>query len=438
MLPLACCAALALISLLFSATTAPANGSGPTLPQPGLRSIGIWHPDTEMRIDVAVWYPSPRAPRDVHLEGWALRVSKDNPGVPGKYPVILLSHDAASSRFASHDLAAALARHGFIVVAPTHPGDNALDSGGLYHAAIFADRPRHLLLALDAATRHPAIGPLLDRSRVGALGVGSGAATALQLAGAKPDLARLSGYCSSQGPRDPLCSNWAKGFHPRMQREFALLAAEDDALFTPFITREEQPLAANGSLSDLSGAVAQRDETPAPQPAGNAGTAEEDMQPPPEFVGPAAPPALRRQSSREQQLKPALEKQPLLAVGLLTPGYIGLFPDASLHGLAVPVGIFAALNDTVYPPEKTTKRLQDLLPRRPVSQVLRNVTHFDLQSPCPPVDQNAFAALCGGRTSSANEARKIRNDFFVRFFQKLLGPPLPPPVPPAVPQRSPS
>ncbi|MDL2210139.1 hypothetical protein LJC26_04980, partial [Desulfovibrio sp. OttesenSCG-928-O18] len=247
----ACCVALALGSLFFSATAAPAMGAGISLPNPGFRSIGIWHPETGVRLDVAVWYPSSRVPRDVQLEGWAMRVSKDNAGVPGRYPVILLSHDAASSRFASHDLAAVLARNGFIVVAPTHPKDNAADNSGLYRAAIFAERPRHLVLALEAASGHPTLGPLLDRSRIGVLGVGAGAATALQLAGAKPDLARLSGYCTSQSPRDPLCSNWAKGFHPRMQREFAVLAAAGDAIFTPFIPKVEQPLAADAPLSDI-------------------------------------------------------------------------------------------------------------------------------------------------------------------------------------------
>lgn len=353
----ACCVTLALAALFWNAAPASAKGAGPKLPHAGFRSIGIWHPDTGMRLDVAVWYPSSRTPRAVQIEGWTLLVSKDNAGTPGKYPVILLSHDTAASRFASHDLAAALARHGFIIVAPTHPGDNVNDTGGLYHAAIFAERPKHLLLALDATARHPAIGPLLDGSRVGVLGVGAGAATVLQLAGAGPDLARLAGYCSPESPRDPLCSNWAKSLHPRMQREFALLTATGDAAFTPFSPGTEQPL----------------------------------------------------------------------AVGLLTPGHIGLFPDASLRGLTAPVGILAAMRDTVYPSRNTVERLQELLPQRPASRVLQNANHFALQAPSPPVYRDTFAAPRGGLTSPENDARAIRDDFFIRFFQKTLGPPLPPP-----------
>ncbi|MDL2209953.1 hypothetical protein LJC26_04020, partial [Desulfovibrio sp. OttesenSCG-928-O18] len=118
-----------------------------------------------------------------------------------------------------------------------------------------------------------------------------------------------------------------------------------------------------------------------------------------------------------------------------TPGYIDLFPDASLRGLVTPVGIFAATDDAVYPSEKTVGRLQELLPQRPASRALQNTDHFDLQAPCPPLFQDTFAALCGSQSPLADDSRKIRNDFFVRFFQKLLGPPTPPPILPAAPQR---
>ncbi|MDR3073939.1 MAG: dienelactone hydrolase family protein [Deltaproteobacteria bacterium] len=428
-------ASLLLLGALLAGSPSPvlATGNGPNLPQAGFRSVGLWKPEIPIRMDIAVWYPSLRAPRDLTIEGWSFRAGKDGAGSPGRYPVILLSHDAASSRFASHDLASHLARHGFVVIAPTHPGDNINDTGAFFHAANFAERPKHLLLALEAATQTREIAPLLDAGRVGILGVGSGAATALQIAGAAPDLARLETYCpppDDAGPSlDPLCSQWARGFHPRMLREFALLAAGGPESFTPFIERPSQPSSGDAAADKAAERPPASPEPDAPQ--------EQDA--PQDLPGQIAPPDLVGPSPREQALARAeraaaaaaavkKEKQPILAVGLLTPGFIDLFSDASLQSIAAPVGIFAALHDGAYPSEKTVGRLQALLPQRPASRTVQDATHGDLQAPCPPMHQDNFEALCGSRTPSANDMRKIRNDFFVRFFQKFLGPPAPPSV----------
>lgn len=350
-------AAGAVLFFFLLAQTAFAQGTGPKLPNPGFRSIGLWNPDIPIRMDIAIWYPSPRIPRDLLLEGWSIQVGQNGITIAGKYPVILLSHTTAGSRLSSYDLAATLARHGFMVIAPTHPADNMDDAASLFHASLFIDRPRHLLLALEAVEQHSILGQIMDKSRVGVLGVGAGAATALQLAGAKPDLTRLEAYCppvTEPAFGDPYCSPWGKLFHHRMQTEFAALLAENPERLTP-------------------------------------------------------------------------AEQPVLAVGLLTPGLIGLFPDASLANVTAPVGILAVANDTVYPARQSVDRLQQTLPHRPASRVLNNAVHFDVQAPCPPMFQESFTALCGERNSSAEEFRKIRTDFFVRFFQKTLGPPVPPP-----------
>lgn len=366
----------------FEPITATAKGAGPILPHPGFRTVGIWDPDRAFRMDVAVWYPSSRAPRDITLEGWNLTVSQNGPGVPGRYPVILLSHSAATSRLASHTLAAALARQGFMVIAPTHPGDNADETRGLFHAALFAERPNHLLLALDAVEKSPVLRPFMDRSRIGVLGVGAGAATALQLAGARPDLSLLATYCAPETAGDPLCSNWSKLFHARMLDEFAILIAREPDRFTPRIEKKAEPPSGDDGVDEFAHAL---------------------------------PP----------------ETQPVLAVGLLTPGQIGLFGDDELRHVAVPVGILAGAEDTVYVPARSVERLQALLPHQPTTRVLQNANHHDLQAPCPPAYHELFEALCGARNPKAENSRRTRNDFFVRFFRKTMGhPALPPPLPP--------
>ncbi|SBV92716.1 putative Dienelactone hydrolase-like protein [uncultured delta proteobacterium] len=396
---------LLLAALLLPAQAAFAKGSGPQLPQPGFRSVGLWDPDIPIRMDIAVWYPSPRIPRDLLLDGWSIRVGQNGITIPGRYPVILISHTTAASRLASHDLAATLARHGFIVIAPTHPKDNMDDTSGIFHAALFADRPRQLLLALEAVEKNAALHNIIDRSRIGILGVGAGAATALQLAGARPDPSLLGNHCAlpeNAVSADPLCSSWARLFHPQIQAEFAALLANGPEKFTPVLYAKAEPLTGGSSLNDLSHALAQDNKT---QPA-----------------VPPQPPLPKTDTRQAQNV---------LAVGLLTPGLIDLFPDAVLQNVAVPVGILAAGNDAVYPAAKSVDRLQLLLPQRPALRVLQNAGHGDVQAPCPPMYQESFSALCGGQNPSGEDWRKIRNDFFVRFFQKTLGPPGPPPLLPS-------
>ena len=400
-----------------------AQGAGPRLPQPGFRSVRLWAPDIPIRMDIAVWYPSPRIPRDILLEGWSIHVGQNGVTTPGKYPVILLSHTTAASRLASHDLAAALARHGFMVIAPTHPGDNMDDTSGIFHAALFANRPNQLLLALETVEKHSILRQIMDRSRVGVLGVGAGAATALQLAGARPELARLNTHCrqvESIIPADPLCSEWATLFHPRMQTEFAELLARNPERLTPVMYPKDEPLASDASLNDLARAFARKEaDVPAVDPESQIPTPELALVGPP----PPAPPVVEE--------KKHLPPQPVLAVGLLTPGLVDLFPDAVLQNITAPVGILAVADDGVYPAEKSVDRLQKLLPQRPASRVLQGAGHQDVQAPCPPVYLESFPALCGGEGGTVEDARTIRNEFFVRFFQKTLGTPGPPPLLPS-------
>lgn len=415
------CLFLTLLPLLFLFTVfVPAafpSGSQQNLPLPGFRSLGVWDPNTSFRMDIAVWYPTTRASRDLNLEGWMLHSGKDGAAIPGKYPVILLSHDAAASRLASHDLAAHLSRHGFIVISPSHPGDNVDGTDFFFRAQNFASRPRHLITAYNEVRKSPVLGPVMDTSRIGLLGVGSGAATVLQLAGAAPDLSRLDGYCPDGPLLDPLCSAWAKTFHPRMKREFANLAGRPGPdMFTPYIERPPIP-----DTADLPKINAAPGESEGAQPGSS----------------PETPPLVEadaRSSSPSQTGGPPVGmRQPILAVGLLTPGQIGLFPDEALRGFFIPTGILSGADDAVYPPAANAARLLDLLPQRPVSRAIKGVNHHDLQPPCPPMYQEGFAAMCGRTGEGAAEAREIRNDFFALFFCTYLGNPLP--APPALPAQ---
>ena len=395
---------LLLLSIFLLLCTVPASASGnrQKLPQPGFRSIGLWDPQSSFRMDIAAWYPSPRSPQTVNLDGWLIRVSKDAPPSSGKYPVILISHDSAEMRLSSHDLAGTLARNGFVVIAPTHPGDNNRDTSNLLSTENFAARPRHLLKAFTNAIAHPVIGPLMDHTRIGLLGVGAGTATALQLAGISPDLSRLAAHC----PQDdiaymPLCSNWAKSFHSSMERAFVeAKTLHGENYFIPAFPTKDKEL---------------------PLPSEKEPVAEEE-QPAPHNPQETAPPVTLADTTAPAPPLAHTDAS-VLAVGLLSPGLIALFPDESLQNLTMPVGILASENDVFYPPRHNVDKLLELLPQRPALRIVQKANHADLRPPCPPVHQETFPALCGDPSPLAADSRKIRNDFFVRFFQKHLGSP---------------
>ncbi|MEG2005694.1 MAG: hypothetical protein RR014_06625, partial [Bilophila sp.] len=177
---------------------------------------GIWEPATKIRLDLAIWYPANRIPTRLDYGDWSFRAARNAPPLPGQHPLVVLSHDSAGSRFSLHQLATALTRYGFVVAAPTHPGDNIDNMQTLFTPEQFFARARHLSATLDILLSDAEIAPLIDPQRIGVLGVGPGGTAALLLAGARLDATGWKNYCDhpeirqrAATPReDPYCSPW--------------------------------------------------------------------------------------------------------------------------------------------------------------------------------------------------------------------------------------
>lgn len=176
----------------------------------GLQILALWEEGTNERIPVYVWYPSVRPEQSAFLEPYTISAAREGKPEEGKFPVILISHATAESGLSHHTTEQYLARKGFIVVAPTHPGDNIFDTSRLLTERQIIDRPRHLVMALDAMLAHPEIGPLADQTKIGMIGYGVGATAALLLTGAQPNTIGLRNYCTAAQENDPYCSLWAQ------------------------------------------------------------------------------------------------------------------------------------------------------------------------------------------------------------------------------------
>jgi predicted dienelactone hydrolase len=136
--------------------------------------------------------------------GFTLRVAPDAAPVPGRYGLVVISHGSGGSSLGHHDTAGALARAGWVVAAPMHPGNNALDDSGAGTAAVWLGRPVQLSAAIDAVLADDMAGTLIDRRRIRALGFSAGGYTVLAALSGRADPGRIVGHCREHGA-DPFC-----------------------------------------------------------------------------------------------------------------------------------------------------------------------------------------------------------------------------------------
>ena len=99
------------------------------------------------------------------------------------WPIVAISHGSGGSHQLYSTVARQLAARGFAVVLPEHPGNNRNDNHLAGTLQNLQDRPRHLVLAMDAVRADAEAGPRVDPARAAVVGHSIGGYTALALAG---------------------------------------------------------------------------------------------------------------------------------------------------------------------------------------------------------------------------------------------------------------
>lgn len=332
---------------------------------------------TELQADgfpVTLVYPTAEPSAQQRRGPFVLQVAPGAPLLPRQAGeplrrVVVLSHGTAGSPLSDHELAATLARAGFVVAQPLHRGDNYLDAT-LAGPESWKLRPAEITRTLDALAAHPVWGPELSLRRVGVHGMSAGGATALVMAGAAWRLLDLVQRCQAHADDDPgFCFNGLPDHaQQRARRASYELARSVPAMFLP------------KAVTELHGA--------------SQGTSD-------------------------------LPDSRIAAVTVAVP-VVALFSDESLRQIRLPVGVISAGRDAMLLPRYHSDRLMTHCVRCVPLAHLEGAGHMDLLGPWPTDIAASVAAkqARGGLPEPGFDPglRKAAFDAVAAFFLRELLP----------------
>lgn len=283
-------------------------------------------------LPVTLVYPSAQVARPVAFGPFELTVALDATPLPGVRRLVVLSHGTGGSTSADHDLAATLARAGFVVAQPLHAGDNHRDASRAGPSA-WETRPQEVTRVIDALARHPQWQPVLALDKVGVHGMSAGGVTALSLAGAQWRLLDLLRHCQAQADAG-FCFNGLADGPARAARQ----ASYDSTRGVPETFLPAMVTAMHGGRSPAA-----RGDDPRPDP----------------------------------------RPDPRVAAVTVAVPVAAMFTADSLARVRVPVGVVGADQDTMLLPDFHWRRLLRDCPACTLLAELRGAAHMDLVSPWP-------------------------------------------------------
>ncbi len=166
----------------------------------GVDRIEVFSKARNADLSVRVWYPASPGGSPVLIgedrifEGTRARLKA--PHAAGKHPVILLSHGSGATVEKMAWLAAALAKNGFIVAGPNHPGTTSGDSTPEDTPKLW-QRTKDLSVVLDWLLQDRVWRETIDPHKIGSLGFSLGGAALLRSVGATATVEAYADYCDT-------------------------------------------------------------------------------------------------------------------------------------------------------------------------------------------------------------------------------------------------
>lgn len=152
----------------------------------GCANFEVSDPETGVTFPVVAMYPSRAPEQPGRLGPYTLDVAMNGPVLASALPLVVISHGSGGSHLVYRTLAQQLARNGFAVVMPEHPGNNRNNNDLAAKAVNLSNRPRHIRLVTDWAFSSTKLGAHLTPDAVMLIGHSLGGYTALALAGGLP------------------------------------------------------------------------------------------------------------------------------------------------------------------------------------------------------------------------------------------------------------
>ena len=166
----------------------------------GFREITLPGGESGRTLHVGLWYPTddggPETLVGENPAFFGLSVAKDARPKSGFHPLVVLSHGYGGSWRNQSWLAGDLARHGYVVAAPDHPGTTNFDKTPAEAKRLW-ERPRDLSRVIDALTADLDLGGGIATSRIAAIGHSLGGWTVIELAGARFEAERVAADCKT-------------------------------------------------------------------------------------------------------------------------------------------------------------------------------------------------------------------------------------------------
>ena len=171
----------------------------------GFRLVELEDPVSRKPMAAAVFFPTPDRAGVRQIGPLEIAAVRDAVPQAGRHPLVVLSHGSGASLSSHQDTAIFLARHGYLVAAIEHPGDNYRDQSGLGSDRVLVGRSLQLRALLDFLLAEPPFSTAIDATRIGVAGFSAGGYTALVMVGAQPKFALLEAYCARYA-NSVLCS----------------------------------------------------------------------------------------------------------------------------------------------------------------------------------------------------------------------------------------
>lgn len=174
-------------------------------------------------IEGGVWYPCAQPVGDIEIGPFTMAAAKDCPVTGEKLPLVVISHGRGGTFIGHHDTAETLADAGFVVVAISHPGDNALDKSRIDDPSVFVERPADIKRTIDFMLGSWPNAAKIDAARIGFFGFSRGGYTGLVVIGANPHFGKRLRLC--EGNNSALCDQVHKGELPELAHDPRIKAA---------------------------------------------------------------------------------------------------------------------------------------------------------------------------------------------------------------------